>query len=75
MNQSNEEIRNAKIKRSKNLEMISFFVWIAAVLIVDLAEIPDNRVKTVLFLVVAIGMLAYMVLRFKRFKLESKKDY
>jgi len=73
MNMSDDEIRNARIKKSKSMELSSLIVWIVGILFFDLSK-PTNPIMEVIVIIISLSaMVFYILLRFRRYQYESKK--
>ena len=74
MKQSDDDIRNARIQKSKSMELASLIVWIVGILIFDLAKPTNPILETIIVIVSLVAMMFYILLRVRRYQYESKKS-
>ena len=72
MNQSDDEIRNARIKKSKTMELASLIIWIVGIMIFN-TNISNPILEVVLMITSLSAMVFYILLRVRRYQYESKK--
>lgn len=70
MNESEEEIRIARIKKYRSIEFFCLITWIGGILLNDFIDIPDSGIKAVLLVIACIAAIAWLVIRIKRFNIE-----
>ena len=74
MNQSDDEIRNLRIQKSKSMELASLIVWIVGILFFDLAKPTSPFLEGVVIIISLVAMVFYILLRVRRYQYESKKS-
>ena len=72
MNQTDDELRNARIKKSKSMELASLIIWIVGILIFN-SNISNPIMEVVLMITSLSAMVFYILLRVRRYQYESKK--
>lgn len=70
MNESEEDIRNNKIKKFRSIEFTCLIIWIGGILLNDFIDIPDSGIKAGLLVIACIAAIAWLVIRIKRFNIE-----
>jgi len=73
MNQSDDEIRNARIQKSKSMELASLIVWLVGIVFFNVEKISNPIMEAVLIIISLSAMVFYILLRFRRYQYESKK--
>ena len=74
MNQSDDEIRNLRIQKSKSMELASLIVWIVGILFFDLSKTSNPILEVVVIIISLSAMVFYILLRVRRYQYESKKS-
>ena len=73
MNQTDDELRNARIKKSKSMELASLIIWLVGIIFFNVSDITDPTLEVVLIVISLSAMVFYILLRFRRYQYESKK--
>jgi len=73
MKQSDDEIINARIKKSKSMELASLIIWLVGIIFFNVSDITDPTLEVVLIVISLSAMVFYILLRFRRYQYESKK--
>jgi len=73
MKQSDDEIINARIKKSKSMELASLIIWLVGIIFFNVSKITDPTLEVVLIVISLSAMVFYILLRFRRYQYESKK--
>ena len=73
MKQSDDEIRNARIQKSKSMEMASLIVWLVGIVIFNVFKISNPLMEAVLIIISLLAMVFYVALRIRRYQYENKK--
>ncbi|SEW06804.1 hypothetical protein [[Clostridium] fimetarium] len=73
MKQSDDEIINARIKKSKSMELASLIIWLVGIIFFNVSKITDPALEVVLIVISLSAMVFYILLRFRRYQYESKK--
>ena len=73
MNQTDDELRNARIKKSKSMELASLIIWLVGIIFFNVSDITDPTLEVVLMITSLSAMVFYILLRVRRYQYESKK--
>ena len=67
-----DEIKNARIKKSKIMELASLIIWIAGIVLFNVLKLSDPLMEAILIIISLSAMVFYIALRIRRYQYESR---
>jgi len=73
MNQSDDEVMNARVQKHKKMELGSLIIWIVGIVFFNVQDGSNPTIEGVLIIISLSAMVFYILLRIRRYQYESKK--